>query len=162
MTIQILNKITLFIVSDYIEHSKEGESKIPEVLTRLNASIAGYKKFHMFTLEEAKVVTEIAKEDGLTKIMEEHISYIIFAMELMKLWVNNIPKKQRPILISDKHLKLGGRYFFLSMMSLKRDDKDEYDRKSEIIDTSIRVANDFWSYHYSKLEGEEFVKALRK
>ena len=162
MTVQILNKITLFLVSDYITHTKSQDGKVPDVLTRLNSSIAGYKKFHMFTPGEAKIVSQISHQQELKDILDHNISYIIFAMELMKLWVRDVPKKQRPMLISDKHLKLGGKYFFMAMLHLKQDDKTEYERKKDIIDNSIEVANAFWKYHYDKLSGEEFVKVLRK
>ena len=153
-----LNKIICFLVHDYIvsaqsQKNKEGkEVQIPPQLIRLRGSIAGFKKFHMFSVEEAEELSLIAKEEALLKILDQDVSYIIVAMELMKLWTQSIPRNQRPILISDKHFKLGGSYFWNAMLFLKSEANDEYLAKKNTIDNSKIMANQFWEYHYNKLK----------
>ena len=112
MTTQSLNKICLFVIQDYIERTRK-ESEVPPVLIRLSASITGYKAFHMFTPEEATEVLKISKNKDLLAIMDKEVSFLVFAMEVMKLWIDDISKKNRPYLnISDKNFKLGGKYFW--------------------------------------------------
>ena len=159
MTTTTLNKTMLFLVHDYIvsaqsQKTKEGKQvEIPPQLVRLRASIAGFKKFHMFTIEEAEELTVIAKEDELLKILDQDVSYIIVAMELMKRWSESIPKNQRPALsVSDKHFKLGASHFWQAMIYLKEHANEEYLAKKETIDNSKKMANEFWDYHYNKLK----------
>ena len=158
MKTKTLNKIILFLVQDYIvsaqsQKTKEGKQvQTPPQLTHLRASIAGFKKFHMFTIEEAEELSLIAKEEGLLEILDQDVSYIIVTMELMKLWTQTIPKNKRPVLISDKHFKLGGSYFWNAMIYLKSEANDEYIEKKNTIDNSKKMANDFWEYHYNKLK----------
>jgi len=151
MVDQTLNKIVLFVVQDYLQRTAE-ETELPPILYRLKASIEGYKKFHMFSLKEATEVLKISEEDELLSIMDKEVSFLVFAMEVMKVWTEDIPKKDRPHLnIADKHFKLGGRHFFKQMLVLKKTDIEEYKDKKEIISTSIDVANEFYQYHKERL-----------
>ncbi len=148
LTIPLLNKIVLFICQDYIVRTQKDGGEIPPILSRLNGSITGFKQFHMFSIEEAKKVLLIAKEKDLLDIMDKEVSFLVFVMEVMKLWTQDIPKQNRPHLnISDKHFKLGGKMFWKQMMYLKKTDKENYIDKQDIIDTSIEVANEFYTYH---------------
>ncbi len=145
---QVLNKCVLFVVQDYLQRTVDDGAELPSILYRLKASIAGYKSFHMFSIEEAEQVLKVSKDEHLLAIMDKEVSFLVFAMEVMKLWTEDIPKKNRPHLnISDKHFKLGGRFFWRQMMYLKQNDVDNYKDKQDIIDTSIDVANEFYKYH---------------
>ena len=145
---ETLNKIVLFISQDYIQKTVDDGALIPDIMYRLKSSIAGYKKFHMFSEQEAKDVLKLAKSEEIDGIMSKKVSFIVFAMELMKLWQKEVPKRYRPHLnISDKHFKLGGKVFWKQMMALKHSDAEDYDHKSSVIDDSISVANKFFNYH---------------
>ena len=148
---QVLNKVVLFVVQDYLQRTAE-ETELPPILYRLKASIQGYKSFHMFSIEEATQVLEISKDAKLLAIMDKEVSFLVFAMEVMKLWTEDVDKKNRPHLnISDKHFRLGGKHFWKQMMVLKKTDSEEYEEKTEVIDTSIDVAREFYKYHKEKL-----------
>ena len=152
MTIQTLNKVCLFVVQDYLQRTAD-ETELPVILYRLKASIQGYKSFHMFDITEAKEVLKISKDPKLLAIMDKEVSFLVFAMEVMKLWTEDIPKEQRPHLnISDKRFKLGGRNFFKQMLYLKQTDKEQYEDKKDIIDTSIDVAREFYTFHKEKVD----------
>ena len=147
----LLNKIVLFLVKDYIDRARE-ESTVPDILVRLSAQISGYRQFHMFSLEEANKVLEIAETKEIRDIMDEHVSYIIFALELMKLWTEAVPKKDRPHLnISDKHFKLGGKYYWLAMIKLKKNDQDKYKETDATIEISRDTAKRLLEYHLKEL-----------
>lgn len=153
MNYSLLNKIVLFVSQDYINHAKQDGVDVPPDLHRLEASIKVFKRQHMFTVEEAKRVLKIAKSDEMSAIMNKEISFIIFVYELMKLWINYVPKKDRPMLnISDKRFKMGGKVFWKQMISLKQSDADSYNEKRNIIEDSIDVANGFFEYHKEVLQ----------
>ena len=144
----LLNKITLFVCQDYIKKSRDDNGTVPPVLSRLDGSITGYKAFHMFSVLEAKEVLRIASKDEIKTIMEKEVSFIVFVMEVMKIWTQTVPKKDRPHLnISDKQFKLGGRIYWQQMMALKKVDVDKYDHKTDVIDDSIKVAREFMNFH---------------
>ena len=148
----LLNKVVLFICQDYIVRTVKDGSEVPPLLTRLSAAITGYKQFHMFSQDEAKIVLKLAKSDEITDIMNKEVSFIVFTMELMKLWITTVPKQNRPHLnISDKHFRLGGKVFWQQMMKLKQVDTTSYKHKTEVIDDSITVANEFFNYHVKEL-----------
>jgi len=151
MNNQVLNKIVLFVVQDYLQRTAD-ETEMPPILYKLKASIAGYKQFHMFSVDEATQVLAISKDKKLLEIMDKEVSFLVFSMEVMRLWTTDVDKKYRPHLnISDKHFKLGGREFWRQLILLKQTDKESYEDKKEIIDTSIDVAHEFYTYHKEKL-----------
>ena len=146
--IRTFNKIILFVAQDYIYRTKKEGASVPPVLHKLEGAVKVFKQQNMFSVEEAKEVLKIARSEEIDAIMNKEVSFIIFTFELMKLWVNHVPKVDRPILnISDKHFKLGGRVFYQSMLKLKQENEDKHKDKKSIIDDSITVANEFFSYH---------------
>ena len=54
------------------------------------------------------------KDEYVTKMKEIEISYVVYALELMKLWVENVPIKDRKHIhlgVNNAILKRGGRRF---------------------------------------------------
>lgn len=152
MKYTILNKVTLFICQDYIYRTKKDGKQVPLTLNKLESAISGYKVFHMFSQEEANIVLKMAKSKEIDDIMSKEVSFLIFVYELMKLWIEYVPKEHRPHLnISDKHFKLGGRVMWQQLLSLKKFDTEDYNNKQEVITDSITVANEFFDYHKEKL-----------
>ena len=141
------NKVVLFIVADYIHRTKQ-EAAVPPILHRLEGAIVVFKRGHQFSVPEAKQVLKIAQSDEISNIMNKEVSFMIFAFELMKLWVEYVPKEDRPLLnISDKHFKLGGRVFYRQMIKMKHSDAEKYEEKTNIINDSVQVASEFLDYH---------------
>lgn len=148
MEYSLLNKIVLFVAQDYIYRTKQEGNDVPPDLHRLEAAVKVFKRQHMFTIEEAERVLKIASSDEMSDIMNKQVSFIVFVYELMKLWVNYVPKKDRPLLnISDKKFKMGGRVFWRQMLSMKQLNVHTHKEKSNIIEDSISVANEFFEYH---------------
>lgn len=146
----VLNKVVLFIAQDYIERTVADDHKVPSILIRLKGAVAGYKLFHMFSYDEAQTVIKMAKSEDIDNIMSKEVSFTIFTMELMKLWILNVPREHRPHLnISDKHFKIGGKMFWKQMIALKTEDSESYNLKTSIIDDSCSVAKEFFDYHYN-------------
>jgi len=151
MKYDLLNLVVLFLVADYIMRTKQ-EADVPPILHKLEGAISVFKRNNQFSIAEAKQVLKIAQSDEITDIMSKEVSFMIFAFELMKIWVNYVPKVDRPLLnISDKHFRLGGKIFYKQMIKMKRTDSDKHSDKTAIINDSIAVANEFFEYHVGKL-----------
>ena len=144
----LLNKIVLFVAQDYIYRTKKDDNDVPPLLHKLEGSVKVFKQQNMFSIEEAEKVLKIAKSDEISSIMNREVSFIIFVYELMRLWIEYVPKKDRPILnISDKKFAMGGKVFWKQMISMKQSNIDTYSHKKSVIDDSITVAKEFFEYH---------------
>jgi hypothetical protein len=97
--------------------------------------------------------------DHFKKMMEPEISYLIFCMEIARLWVEELPKEQRPILnISDTKLKKSYREYTLDMIKLKHHDEKKYKETKELIEESKIVARKFFEYMKTNTEGNDLWK----
>ena len=104
----LLNKVVLYTIESYFKMSIEGGAKLIPLHVRLLGAINGYKKFHLFTPEQSREVISYSDNERLNKILKQDVSFIVFALELVKLWIEDVPKENRPHLnISDKRLVLG-------------------------------------------------------
>jgi hypothetical protein len=82
----------------------------------------------------------------------------MFTLELMKLWVENIPKEYRPRLnISDKRLSKGRAMYAIAMLKLKQKDSEKYSEMSAIMNDSIDTVKNFFEYHIKNVVKEEMA-----
>jgi len=149
----LLNNIILFTVDVYIDRMKQEKLEIPKLLDDLKRSIITYKRSNSFTEKEGKLVLELSATKELQSIIQVEISHLVFILTLIKLWVTQIPKNQRPLLnISDKRLSKGKAEYAMYMLKMKQTDKEKYEVKKDIIDISVSTAEDFMAYHFKVLE----------
>lgn len=151
----MFNKLCLFTVEAYFSRAiSEGLSEDPFHKEVQNA-INGYLTFGRYSTEERDVIIALGKEEAFKKITHKQISFIVFGLELLKAWVELIPKKNRPHLnISDKRLKVGRTQFVLTMVKLKNEDREKYDELKSIIDDSVITAKLFIGYAHRRLVEE--------
>ncbi len=149
------NKLLLFSALEYLQNAyDEGLTKEAEHI-KIMGAIKGFKTFHRFDDEEARLMMELGKEPAMKAITEVHISYVILSLELLRLWVELVPKQYRPSLnISDKRLKTGRSFFVISMLRLKSADKEKHEELKEIIDDSVLTARKFIAYTHRRLVEE--------
>ncbi len=146
------NKLILFTAFEYLDNAiKEGMTKEPEHM-KIAGAIRGYKTFSKFSPEQSEIVIAMGKEPVLKAITEIDISYVVFALELLKLWCELVDKKDRPHLnISDKRLKSGRSMFVVSMLKLKQEDTEKYNELRTIINDSVITAKKFIMYVHRRL-----------
>ncbi len=149
---KLLNKIVLFTTDVYIDRMKDEGASLPKILLDLKVALVSYKFTNKFTDDEATEVMGYAKEEELVDIIQTEISHLIFILTVIKLWVEIVPKKERPLLnISDKRLIKGKAEYAIHMLKLKQKDSDTYEKKKEVIDKSVETAELFMDYHIKKL-----------
>ncbi len=142
-----LNKLVLFHVESYIQMTLDSKDPVPPHLMQLKLGIITYRKFNRFTQEEADIVLKFAENEELKEFMAAEVSFVVFSLELMKLWIAYVPKKQRPILgVSDKKFKLGGDTFWKQMLIAKEMSPEEYAQKKQIIKDSKEIAGKFFEF----------------
>ena len=152
MNYTLLNKIILFTVDTYIDRMKEDKLELPEILDRVKIGLVSYKRSNLFTKEEAEVAMKLGKDENLQKIVHTEISHVLFILTIIKLWVELVPKRERPFLnISDRKLKQGKAIYAIYMLKEKQINKENYEEKKQIIDTSVLTAEQFMSYHFEIL-----------
>ena len=146
------NKLILFTVEAYITRSIEDGLSVDPLHLRLKSAIKGYMIMSRFSKEEAEKLFEFGKDPRLQRITEQDVSFLVFALELMKLLIEDVPRNMRPHLnISDKRLKIGRGLFVVDMLKIKKRDEKRYKEFREIIDTSVVTAKQFYAYHFEKL-----------
>jgi len=148
----LLNKVILFTIESYIDKCIEEGTEPTPLHFRILAAIKGWKKFHMFSVQEAEQVIKIAEDKGLRKILDEQVSFLIFSLELIKQLTEQTPKKYRPVLnISPKKLVGGRALYAISMLKLKQQDEEQYKETKNVIDTSVITAKHFFEFHAQRI-----------
>jgi len=152
MNHHLLNKVILFTIEKYIDQCiKEGTEPTP-LHFRILGAIKGWKTFHMFSELEAAKVIGISKDPGLKKIIDIHVSYLVFALELIKQLTEQTPKQYRPMLnISPKKLVAGRALYAVSMLKLKQRDEEQYKETKDVIDDSVIAAKHFFEFHAQRI-----------
>ena len=151
--VETLNKIVMFTIDTYIAGMKDNKEVLPPILERVAIALAGMRHTRPFTQNEASKVIMFGKDKELTDIVNKPVSHIIFILELLKLWIEDIPRNKRPLFnISDKKMSVPARSIVtMQMLKLKKSDGDTHAEKKQIIMDSESVAKEFYEYHKRKL-----------
>ncbi len=150
----LFNRLILFTVEAYLTKSKEDGHTDDEMHNRLISGIRAYQTMGRFSQEEAKLLQELGETETAKKIKQKEISFVVYALELMKLWIEEVPVQYRKSIylgVSNKKLKLGRATFAMGMLRLKKEDKERYDNLKEIIDESVINAKHFFGYFQNEL-----------
>ena len=148
----ILNKVVLFTVLEYIEKQKSQHDEIyqREELTKIASSIKGYQMFHRFSQSEANVVIALGKEPSMQKLKETEVDYAIYAIELLYLWAKQVPNSNRPHLnYSDTRIRKLKTTLIMDM--LKTRETESHPRIKEIVEQSRLVAKHFFGFFESRI-----------
>ena len=152
---KMFNNMILFTCHQYIEKSQKDKLSLSPIHHQLKASISAYMMLHRFTIAEAKVVTDLGEDERLKKITAVEVSYLIYVLELIKLFVETVPKAERPHLnISDKRLMHGKAHYFSFMLEMKRRDPEQYKKTKDLVNDSVLSAKHFFGFM------EEHLKAV--
>ena len=151
------NRLILFTAEAYLSSAiKEGLTTDP-LHKNIVSGIRSYMTFGRFSKEESMLLQELGKDPIVENIKTVEVSFVVYAMELMRLWVLNVPREVRKNIylgVSNKKLILGRGHFVKSMLHLKQRDEESYKEKREIIDASVLTAKHFFAFFESKLVGK--------
>ncbi len=118
------------------------------------SGIKSYQVFGRFSADEQKILQELGEHEYMQKLKVVEISYVIYALTLLKLWVEQVPRNVRKNVylgVSNKKLLKGRSHFAISMLKLKQTDEMKYKELRGIIDDSVLTAKKFFSYSMEHL-----------
>lgn len=148
-----LGKVALFTVLHYTEQTDK-ESYNYEFTEKIRAAINRYLRFHKLTQEEADFIIEISKHERMQELTAIQIDYNIYAMELLTLWVEFIPKQERrsALNISDKKIMQAKAKMIMDMIKFKQTDQEKHAKVKEIIQDSQKAARAYFDYIKEQIE----------
>jgi len=97
--------------------------------------------------ENKKHIVKKIDDDPVFQLAKqsENISFLVFILELTRIWIESYPQDKLPAFtVSKKKLRHGARHLTIDMIKLKRADKEQYEDKKLIIDTSKEAAKQVW------------------
>ena len=113
-----------------------------KIVGRLKA----WSTMRRFSQDEATKLIKLGDDPYMETLKKEEISYVVYALELLKLWEADEDYKKSAIGITRAQLKAGRAVFALDMIKLKKRDSDKYAETKTIIDTSVVTAKKFYSF----------------
>ena len=146
---RVFNKLILFTAESYLTNAiDEGLSAEP-LHKSIVSGIRAYMSMGRFSKEEAKLMIKLGEHECIQNLTKTEISFVVYALELMKLYVDNVPREYRKSIhlgVSNSKLKMGRATFAVSMLKLKQRDIKQYNETKDIIDQSVLTAKKFFLY----------------
>lgn len=154
-----LNKTCLVQCEQWIaNHLDKGEiPDIPDICFKIK--YAGYVMRTQvgFTQQETDILKEISEHEDFKPIKEKHVSLIVMALEVMRLWAENTPKDDRSGIppMSNKKLLLGKNSYFRYLLKIKNTQPELYREQKDIIEESAANAVLWYNYISQKIIKEK-------
>lgn len=147
-----LSKVILYTILSYIEKSIEEGLEPSPLHFRLLGATRVYKRENPINDYDREAMKPLRESEELRKIVSTDVSFLVYTLELIKQYVEQVPKEYRPLLnISDKKLIIGRGSFAVGMLQLKRRDAEKHAELTEIIQDSIVTAKHFFNFHLREL-----------
>ena len=150
------NKAILYTIDSYIRASiKDGLEPSP-LHFRIMGATKAYMTFNPLHKEDISALKSLAGNESLKRITSVKVSFLVYTLELIKQFIEQVPKEYRPFLnISDKKLIIGRGSFAVGMLKLKQKDKEKHAELTEIINDRIVTAKHFFDFHLRELVKNE-------
>jgi len=133
-------------------HIDKRDGELPDICYKIKT--AGYNSLHInrFSNEEAKLLEEITTSEEFNPIRNTDISLVVMALEVMRLWIEDVPKNKRPLInINDKKLLRGKNEYLMYMLAVKKSNPDIYQEQKDIIETTSANAQRWYNHMKDKL-----------
>jgi len=135
-TKSVFQRLILFSVDGYLDDISNETTYNYAFVLRIRTSIRSYILFHKFNKEEDSLLKELAETTAMKNMSNMQIDRVMFAIELLYLYITQIDKKDRAHLnISDDKIKKLKSTLVMDMLKLKHR-SDSYDNVKEIVDDS--------------------------
>jgi len=126
----------------------------PEIAYRLRTAGFNSKAVNGFTDSEVDLIKTLGKEPDFEELKKKHISLLVMALEITRIWVEDIPKEDRPrINISDNKMLLGKKNYVIPLLEMKVKGHSIYDEQKKIVEETASHAQ-LW-YNWTKNYIEE-------
>jgi len=136
-------------IQNHLDERAGGD--LPEICYRIKT--AGFNSLHInrFSQEEATFLKDITSNEDFNNIRKIDISLIVMPLEVMKLWVESVPRKNRPVVnISDKKLLMGKNAYLIYLLSIKKKNPKIYQEQKDIIERTADNALAWFNFMKNK------------
>ncbi len=165
MNYTTFNKLILFSVEQYLSQAIEEGTSTEQLHKDIIAGIRSFMTFGRFSKEEQERLERIGEHDTIQRLKAVEVSYVIYALELLRLWVTQVPREVRRNIhlgVGNKKLMMGKASFAIHLLKLKQQDMDTYKEKKKIIDESVKTARLFFHYMLEELQVETDKPEIQK
>ena len=126
----------------------------PEFAYRLRTAGFNSRAVNPFTDAEIVIIKQLGDDPDFEEMKLQHISLLVMALEVAKIWTTDIPREDRPnINISDKKMLLGKNHYLIPLLKMKTSGSKIYDEQKAIVEDTATHAL-LW-YNYTKKYIEE-------
>jgi hypothetical protein len=147
MNLYLKQRLIIYSIEAYLDEISSEETYNYPFMIKLRTAIRAYMTFHKFSPEEYEEVMKIADTQFMKDMVEIQVDRTIFALEMLYLYVKEIPKDKRANLnISDKKLLAAKGELIKDMLKLKQRSDLNYDRVKEIVDDSRIAAKKYFYF----------------
>jgi len=147
--LQLFNRLILAQAYIFSKQCEQDNSDMPPIAYRIKT--AAFNSFHInkFNDEERACIKNIAELPGMDELKQMQTSAIINILELIRIWVEEIPKEKRPnINISDNKLILGKNHYVIHMIKLRKDRPDVHSEMRELVQLSTESVEKWYNMAY--------------
>jgi len=150
---ELFNKVVNASLLQWIDtHRKNNDGEVPDILMRVRTQAFNTKALNEFTDEEVDILKQIETDPEFMGIKAEEISYLVHALIVLKLWVEDIPKNKRPRYnINEGKMKIGKAAYLKHMLLAKKHDPSLYASEKGIIDDTEDAAYKWFEYFKNQL-----------
>lgn len=148
MKLHLFNKIVMVSINQWVStHQKNNDGEVPEILLKMSTKGYQMKVINGFSDDEVNILKSIETDPEFMGIKAKKISYLVHALIVLKLWIEDIQKEERPFLnISDDKLKHGKALYMKHMLLAKKLDPELYASEKIIIDETEDAATKWYKY----------------
>jgi len=147
--LRLFNRLVLAQAYIFSKQCEQDNADMPPIAYRIKT--AAFNSFHInrFDDEERACIKNIAELPGMEELKKMQTSAIINILELIRIWVEEIPREDRPnINISDKKLLLGKNHYVLHMMKLRKNKPDVHSEMKELVQLSTESVEKWYNMAY--------------
>ena len=142
-------RLILYTIEGYLDDISDESTYNYPFMIKLRTAIRGYMMFHKFNKSEYEKVMKIADTEFMKDMQSIQVDRTIYALELLYLYVDLIPKSKRANLnISDHNLMSAKSELIKDMLKLKYKSTEDYNRVKDIVDSSRIAAKKY--FHFIK------------
>jgi hypothetical protein len=134
--------------------SLEGRENLPKWIYDLKAACKTvYYTLHPLRAGQLEKLKK-AESEEFKERMKTEISFIVFAMEVAKLWAEHGAPN---VITRIKRIKMGANEYVVPLLRLKLHDKESYAEKHQIVQDSKELARYWFDYWRSKLDERDKI-----
>jgi hypothetical protein len=140
-------RLIIYTIEAYLDEINSKETYNYPFMIKLRTAIRAYMTFHRFSQKEYEEVMKIADTQFMKDMVNVQVDRTIFALEMLYLYVKEIPKHKRANLnISDTKLLAAKGELVKDMLKLKKRSDLDYNRVKEIVYDSRLAAKRYFYF----------------